>query len=89
MFVTYQPARVIKASEITLEAKKAALIGDEGLSARVSFPKGIVVCGKGQPDKEKGYVTGEGEIIEISGEIYIYNPSDSAKSVFVLLTDTF
>ena len=89
MFVTYQPARVISSSEIALGAKKSVLIGDEGLSARVSFPKGIVVCGKGQPDKEKGYVTGEGEIIEISGEISVYNPTDSAKTVYVLLTDTF
>ena len=89
MFVTYQPARVISSDEIVIPSKKTAVLGDEGLSARISFPAGIVICGMSQPDKTKGYITAEGEIVEISGQISIYNPSDSEKTVYMILSDTF
>ncbi len=89
MFVTYQPARVIKSEEITVSPKKSFVAGDEGLSARISFPEGMVVCGMSQPDKTKGYKTCEGEIIEFSGEVSVYNPTDTEKTIYLILSDTF
>lgn len=89
MFVTYQPARVISSDEVVISSQKAVVLGDEGLSARISFPGGIVVCGMSQPDKTCGYITNEGEIIEISGQVSVYNPHDSEKTVYVILSDTF
>ena len=89
MFVTYQPARIIGTNEKTLASKKTEKVGDEGLSSRLSLPEGIVVSGVSQPDKTKGYVTKEDEILEISGEVTLYNPTDSAKTVYIITSDTF
>ena len=89
MFVTYQPARVIKSDEIKIASKKSFVAGDEGLSARISFPEGMIVCGLSQPDKTKGYKTAQGEVIEFSGEISVYNPTDAEKTIYLILSDTF
>ncbi|MBE6622894.1 MAG: hypothetical protein E7621_01690 [Ruminococcaceae bacterium] len=89
MFVTYQPARVIKSEEITISPKKSFIAGDDGLSARISFPEGVVVCGMSQSDKTKGYKTYEGEVIEFSGEVSVYNPTDAEKTIYLIVSDTF
>lgn len=89
MFVTYQPARVIRSEEITLKANEEKFIGDEGLSTRASFPEGAVVCGISQGDKTKGYVTSDGEIFEFSGEICVYNPKSADMTLYTVTSDTF
>ena len=89
MFVTTQPGRIVEAGSLSIASKQTKRIGSEGLSTHLSTAGAVCLSECGCPTPANGYAAVEGEVFDFSGEITVYNPSDSAVTVSYLIYDTF
>lgn len=89
MYVTHMPGRVVFCETLTVPSKNNVFAGRDGLFSRVKFSSGkIVVADNDVADITKGYTADEGETLDFSGKISLYNPTENEITVSVICFDT-
>ena len=89
MFVTSQPGRVVGAQTLSVNAGTVQVLGKEGLYGRLRLgAEGFILSPETSTSPSDGYQAAEGETVEFSGKITVYNGAASAGTVSVLLFDT-
>ncbi len=89
MFVTNLPARVVETKYAEVASSGTLAVGYEGLGTKMKVHgEGLILTFQGQPDKTSGYRMSEGEVIEFSGCVEVYNSSsDASVAVSLIITD--
>ncbi len=89
MFVTNLPARVVKTEFAEVASSGTLAVGYEGLGTKMKVHGGgLILTSAEQPDKTTGYRMSDGEVIEFSGCVDVYNPNgDALVTVSLIITD--
>lgn len=89
MFVTTQPGRPVYTKTTEIEKNTVFEAGSDGLFSRIkALGASLVISAPGEPAKGEGYTLADGETLEFSGTMKIYNGGETAAKVSVITFDT-